>query len=72
MLIPSAKSRTPLKKAPSNWARCQPKDRAFGDSSASDTWSELSTCCTFLDRAVDYLESNERDNKPDQVVQLDS
>jgi hypothetical protein len=37
ILRPNAKRRTPLKKAPSSWARCQPKERSCGELPFSET-----------------------------------
>lgn len=39
MLIPKARRKTPLKKAPSNRARCQPNESSAGERARSDIWA---------------------------------
>lgn len=44
MLTPRASRKTPLKKEPSRLARCQPKDRAWGDFAFSSIYDGGQLC----------------------------
>jgi hypothetical protein len=39
MLIPKARRKTPLKKAPSKRALCHPNERSAGERDRSDIWA---------------------------------
>lgn len=47
MEMPRARRKTPLKKAPSRLARCQPNDSSFGESLRSEIWFPESEDMTY-------------------------
>lgn len=76
MLMPSARRKTPLKKAPSSFALCQPNERSCRALSFSEICVTVS-CCGASCRCGDAHEvrsthdlGHEGDDKADQVVQL--
>lgn len=69
MLTPRARRKTPLKKAPRSWARCQPKDNSGGESFLFDIWPAINKWSPRLLPAA-YSKCDERHNETDKVVQL--
>ncbi len=70
MLTLSANRKTPLKNAPNNWDRCQPKDRLSGDPGRSEIYPEKVRYVTYREERGANLQGNKCHYEPDQIAQL--
>lgn len=70
MLIPKARRKTPLKKAPSNRARCQPNESSAGERARSDILAHGELESTARMRPGTHNDSRQGDDEADQIVHL--
>lgn len=70
MLMPKARRNTPLKKAPSKRALCQPKESSAGERDRSDIWTTGELKLTAQVRPETHNDSYQSDDEADQIIHL--